>query len=118
MAMESTWMARLTVIALTITIVGTGIAWLDARHASSGDMRDIQLASEAGLSALKTTIEKERLDRIEFEIEELERNVRVIKRTSVSNQDLPEVRVRLDELKARRERYLRKREELLLEMER
>jgi hypothetical protein len=99
-------MARLTIIAITASLIGGGIAWLDGRHASASDV-----------SQLSLSIDKERLDRIEFEIEELERTFRGIKRTSTENQETPAVQTRLLELNARRDRYLRKREELLLEME-
>jgi hypothetical protein len=104
-AMENQLVARLTIIAITCTLVGGGIAWLDGRHASASDV-----------SQLSLSIDKERLSRIEFEIEELERTVRGIKRTSMENQELPHVQARLQELKSRRDRYLRKREELLMEM--
>ena len=103
--MESTWVARLTAITLSMAIFGAGLAWLDGRHASASDV-----------SRLTESIEKERLSRIEFEIEELERMARGIKRMSVEEQATPQVQAREQELKARRERYLRKREELLLEM--
>ena len=103
--MENQLMARLTIIAITASLIGGGIAWLDGRHASASDV-----------SQLRLSIDKERLDRIEFEIEELERTVRGIKRTSELNQREPHVQTRLEELRSRKERYLRKREELLLEM--
>ena len=103
--MESTWVARLTAITLSMAIFGAGIAWLDGRHASASDV-----------SRLTESIEKERLSRIEFEIEEIERSARGIKRMSVEEQASPEVMARELELKARRDRYLRKREELLQEM--
>jgi len=104
--MESTWVARLTAISLSMVIFGSGVAWLDGRHASASDV-----------SRLTESIEKERLSRIEFEIEEIERMGRSIKRMTVEEQASPEVMARESELKARRERYLRKREELLQEME-
>ena len=103
--MESTGVARLTAISLSMVIFGSGIAWLDGRHASASDV-----------TRLTESIEKERLSRIEFEIEELERMARGIKRMSVEEQATPEVMARESELRARRERYLRKREELLQEM--
>jgi hypothetical protein len=104
--MESQLVARLTIIAITASLIGGGIAWLDGRHASASDV-----------SQLSISIDKERLSRIEFEIEELERSVRAIKRTSPNNQSSSEVQARLSELDARRDRYLRKREELLMEMD-
>jgi hypothetical protein len=101
------WVARLTVIALTITVMGTGIAWLDARHASSSEVYE-----------LKSSIDRERLERIEFEIEELEREARRLKSRPAEELDTPEIRARMLELQSRRDRYLRKREELILEMQR
>ena len=104
-ALESTWVARLTAVSLAMVIFGTGLAWLDGRHASASDV-----------SQLSMSIDKERLDRIEFEIEELERMGRGIKRMTANEQASPEVQTRLLELSSRRDRYLRKREELLIEM--
>ena len=98
-------MTRLTIIAVTMSLIGGGLTWLDSRHASASDV-----------SALSMSIDKERLDRIEFEIEELERIYRGIKRMTVEEQSTPDVESRVVELEARRARYLRKREELLLEM--
>ena len=106
MTTENTWVARLTAISLSMVIFGGGIAWLDGRHASASDV-----------TRLTESIEKERLSRIEFEIEEIERMARGIKRMSVKEQASPEILARELELKARRDRYLRKREELLQEME-
>ena len=103
--MESIWVARLTAITLSMAIFGAGIAWLDGRHASASDV-----------TRLTESIEKERLSRIEFEIEEIERSARGIKRMSAEEQASPEMMARELELKARRDRYLRKREELLQEM--
>jgi hypothetical protein len=103
--MESQLVARLTIIAITVTLVGGGIAWLDGRHASASDV-----------SQLSVSIDKERLDRIEFEIEELERLARGIKRMSVAEQASPQTEARMLELESRRDRYLRKREELLMDM--
>jgi hypothetical protein len=99
-------MARLTVIAMTLTLIGGGIAWLDSRHASASDM-----------SQLRQSIEDERLDRIEFEIEDIERQGRALKRLPVEEQNTPEGVTRELDLKARRDRYLRKREKMLLEMD-
>ena len=98
-------MTRLTIIAVTMSLIGGGLTWLDSRHASASDV-----------SALSMSIDKERLDRIEFEIEELERIYRGIKRMTVEEQSTPDVESRVVELETRRARYLRKREELLLEM--
>ena len=66
---ENNLLTRLTIIAVALTIGGTTIAWLDGRHASASDV-----------SELRTSIEKERLDRIEFEIEAIERRQRNITR--------------------------------------
>ncbi|GAG49908.1 unnamed protein product, partial [marine sediment metagenome] len=74
-SMENQLMARLTIIAITASLIGGGIAWLDGRHASASDV-----------SQLSMSIDKERLDRIEFEIEELERLARGIKRMSAEEQ--------------------------------
>ena len=103
--LENVVMARLTIIAITVSLIAGGLTWLDARHASSSDV-----------TRLTESIEKERLSRIEFEIEEIERMARGIKRMTLEQQASPEVQARQSELKARRERYLRKREELLQEM--
>jgi hypothetical protein len=103
---DNTIVARLTAITLAIAIGGSAMAWLDSRHASASDV-----------SMLRDSIDKERLSRIEFEIDELERTVRGIMRTSAENQNTPMVKTRLMELKSRGDRYLRKREELLIEME-
>ena len=103
--MESTWVARLTAISLSMVIFGSGIAWLDGRHASANDV-----------TRLTESIEKEILSRIEFEIEEIERTARGISRMTPERQATPEIQAREQELKARRDRYLRKREELLIEM--
>ena len=102
---EGSLMTRLTIIAVTISLIGGGITWLDSRHASASDV-----------SALSMSIDKERLSRIEFEIEELERLNRAIKRMTVEEQASPQTQARVLELESRRARYLRKREELLLEM--
>ena len=102
---ENTWVARLTAISLSMVIFGGGIAWLDGRHASASDV-----------SRLTESIEKERLSRIEFEIEEIERLVRAIIRMTPERQATPEIQARVQELKSRGDRYLRKREELLQEM--
>ena len=104
-ASENKWVARLTAISLSMVIFGSGIAWLDGRHASAGDLTD-----------LKVSIDKDRLDRIEFEIDDIERLTRGIKRMSPNEQSSPEVQARILELSSRRERYLRKREELLIVM--
>ena len=61
-------------------------------------------------------IRLEQVSRIEFEIEELERLERGLKRMSATEQASPEVQVRVQELSTRKERYLRKREELLIEI--
>jgi hypothetical protein len=103
---ENQIVARLTIIAITATLIGGGLSWLDGRHASASDV-----------SALTRSIEKERLSRIEFEIEELERLERGIKRMSTAEQSSPEVRAKEQELSTRKARYLRRREELLQEME-
>jgi hypothetical protein len=103
---ENMLVTRLTIIAITATLIGGGLTWLDSRHASASDV-----------SALTVSIEKERLSRIEFEIEELERLARGIKRMPTAAQDAPQTQARLLELQSRRERYLRKREELLQEMQ-
>ena len=103
--MENQWVARLTAISLSMVIFGSGIAWLDGRHAAASDV-----------SELRNSIDRERLERIEFEISELERNGLALKRSSAVNQERPEVQARLLEIEARRDRYLRKREELLLEI--
>jgi hypothetical protein len=103
---ENQLVARLTIIAITATLIGGGLTWLDGRHASASDV-----------SALTESIEQERLSRIEFEIEELERLARGIKRQPVDAQNAPQTQARLLELTSRRERYLRKREELLQEMQ-
>ena len=98
-------MTRLTIIAVSISLIGGGLTWLDSRHASASDV-----------SALSLSIDKERLSRIEFEIEELERINRDIKRMTVEEQASPQTQARVLKLVSRRARYLRKREELLLEM--
>jgi len=103
---ESQVVARLTIVAITVSLVAGGLTWLDARHASSSDVYE-----------LKTSIDRERLERIEFEIGELERNALTLRRSSTENQSRPEVEAAILELNSRRERYLRKREELLIEME-
>jgi hypothetical protein len=69
------------------------------------------------VSELKISIDKDRLDRIEFEIEEIERLARGMKRMSLEEQASPEAQARMLELRSRREKYLRKREELLMEIE-
>jgi hypothetical protein len=102
---ENQVVARLTIVAITATLIGGGLTWLDSRHASASDV-----------SELTRSIEKERLGRIEFEIEELERLERGIKRMSAQEQASPEMQVREQELKTRKDRYLRKREELLQEV--
>lgn len=104
--MESQLVARLTIIAITASLIGGGLTWLDGRHASASDV-----------SELRTSIEKERLDRIEFEIAELERLGRNMKRMSPEEQASPQAQARMLELQARRDRYLRKRDVLLMEME-
>jgi hypothetical protein len=103
---ENQIVARLTIIAITATLIGGGLTWLDGRHASASDV-----------SRLTESIEKERLSRIEFEIEEIERLARSIKRMPPEAQNAPQTQARLLELQSRRERYLRKREELLQEMQ-
>jgi hypothetical protein len=103
---ENLLVTRLTIIAITATLIGGGLTWLDSRHASAGDVQQ-----------LTKSIERERLDRIEFEIAELERLVRGIKRMSTTEQASPGVEARLLELQSRRARYLRRREELLQERE-
>ena len=103
---ENQIVARLTIIAITATLIGGGLTWLDGRHASASDV-----------TRLTESIEKERLSRIEFEIEELERLERGIKRMSTVEQASPEVQAREQELATRKQRYLRKREELLQEMD-
>ena len=102
---EGALMTRLTIIAVTVSLIGGGLTWLDSRHASASDV-----------SALSISIDKERLSRLEFEIEELERIYKGIKRMTVEEQSTPDVESRVVELETRRARYLRKREELLLEM--
>jgi len=102
---ESQIVARLTIIAITVSLVAGGLTWLDARHASSSDVYE-----------LKTSIDRERIERIEFEIGELERSIQRIRRLPEEEQSDPDYEARILDLKARRERYLRKREELLLEM--
>ena len=104
-ALENTWVARLTAITLAMAIFGAGIAWLDGRHASASDV-----------SRLSESIDKERIERIEFEIGELERAGQRIKRMPQAEQDSPDMKARVLEIRARRDRYLRKREELLIEM--
>jgi hypothetical protein len=103
---ENQIVARLTIIAITATLIGGGLTWLDGRHASASDV-----------SELTRSIEKERLSRIEFEIEEIERLARGIKRMSAAEQASPQSQARLLELDSRRDRYLRKREELLQEVD-
>jgi hypothetical protein len=103
--LESQLVARLTIIAITASLIGGGIAWLDSRHASASDV-----------SQLKTSIDRERIERIEFEISELERAAQRIKRMPELQQILPDTKARIAEIEARRDRYLRKREELLMEM--
>jgi hypothetical protein len=80
---ENQIVARLTIRAITATLIGGGLTWLDGRHASASDV-----------TRLTESIEKERLSRIEFEIEELERLERGIKRMSTVEQASPEVQAR------------------------
>lgn len=102
---EGALVTRLTIIAITISLVGGGLTWLDARHASAGDVQE-----------LKISIDKDRLQRIEYKIEDIDRSARVFKRMPIEQQESPEMQSRALELRTQRDRYLRKREELLLEI--
>lgn len=112
---EASLVARITAVAAIIGITGGVFAFFDARYALSGEVREMQQETRTQLTSLQQLILAERLDRIDFEIAELERNGEHI--FAKHDDDLTvEERSTKSNLIIRRDRYIRKRELIVEEM--
>jgi hypothetical protein len=88
-----------------IALVGGGLTFLDLRHASAMDVQQ-----------LTKSIESDRLDRLEFQIEEIERYYKRIKAVPVLERSAEQEGILLD-LEIRKARSLRKLERIQRESE-
>lgn len=112
---EASLVARITAVAAIIGITGGVFAFFDARYALSGEVREMQQETRTQLTSLQQLILSERLDRIDFEIEELER--RSMELFAIPDEELTvEQRKRRNDMEVRRDRYIRKRELIVEEM--
>lgn len=94
---------RLSVLAVTISLFTGGMAYLDSRHASASDVRDLTRILKASEIA-----------RIEYQIEEAERRIRRIHR--VPEEERPPFEADdLIDIRARREHLLRELDRLEME---
>ena len=92
---------RITLLVGTLAIIGSGLAFMDRRHASASDVQD-----------LTQMIWDERIEDLEYKIEELERRQANIRR--VPEEDRPDWALQeLLELDNQKERYIRKMDRLL-----
>ena len=92
---------RVTLALGVIAFIGMGIAFLDGRHASAGDV-----------TSLTKMIQEDRIEDLEFRIAETERDIRRILLTPEARRSDWQIQA-LNDLENLKERYLRKLERLL-----
>jgi hypothetical protein len=95
---------RVTLVAGLLGIIGGGLAFMDSRHASSSEVQD-----------LVHVIRGEQVNRIEFEIESVERAYKILKSIQVDDRTASQ-EIDLLDLEAKKERYLRKLDRINAEM--
>ena len=91
---------RITLALGVIALVGIGLGFMDSRHASASDVKDIADAIKA-----------DQIDRLEFEISEAERRAKRITRVPVDQRTVLDTQD-LEDAMIQKERYLRKLERL------
>ena len=62
---------RLTIATMTLTLIGSGVAWMNSNYASAADVQQ-----------LSTAIYNDRVERLEFAIERIERQMKYLMSTS------------------------------------
>ena len=92
---------RITLVLGTLALVGMGLGFMDSRHASASDVQE-----------LTQMIWDERIEDLEYKIEETERRQHMIRRVPVEERP-PWSNEELLELDNKKERYLRKMNRLL-----
>ena len=83
-----------------VTVLGFGVAYMDARHASASDFDQIANAIKA-----------DQIDRLEFEISEAERRAKRVTRIPVADRNVFQTQD-LEDAMIQKERYIRKLERL------
>ena len=92
---------RITLVLGTLALVGLGLGFMDSRHASASDVQE-----------LTQMIWDERIEDLEYKIEEVELKKRMLMRTLPEDRP-PWSNEELLELDNKKERYLRKMDRLL-----
>ena len=97
---------RVTLTVMLVGLLGTAMAFLDSRHSVAAHTHDL-LASAADVQELSRVIQEERIEEIEFKIEDAER--RIARMHAIPDSDLtPWMIQELEHAINERERCLRK----------